>query len=265
MEDITAKSTGTPETKNNIQQEGNEGKYEEKEDKDQPIEPNMKKIFYTPKVRSNNYVPKRPIRPIIFDLYLCTKWYETSNGENGSNEEGIWSCLIIRQSQESINKKQTTFMLSGKEEKSNHVRIRLSAIIESIEWIIGSVEVHQRGLLEINIVCSDIFIVNLLRDWIRKWDKNEFNIENDPRPNKDLLVTLMAKIKDVKLEIRWQAEQTHELIPLINNIDNNINNANDTSNNKIDNMDQKNNEKNNGKDNGKDSENEKKISDVKII
>ncbi len=111
-------------------------------------------------------------------------------------------------------------MLSGSNQEKNHVRLRLLAMKECLIWITESVDMGQN--LEITIICSDVFIVNLIREWIRKWDKNGFNVDSDERPNKDLLQQIMVLIKNVKIDIRWSAMEANEMIPLTRNIENSI-------------------------------------------
>lgn len=173
----------------------------------------IKKIFYNPKDKNI-----RRCKPIIFDIYVCVKCQEIQGIERGS-----WCCLVIRQSLDNT-KKQTTYMLSGIEQESNHVKIRLLAIKEGLDWIINSLDKTIQTNIEINIICSDVFIVNLLRDWIKKWAKTNFLVDKEDRPNKDLLCEIMNKINDVKLDVKWRSEETNEMIPLLRTVETNIRN-----------------------------------------
>lgn len=172
-----------------------------------------KKLFYNPKDKNI-----RRCKPIIFDIYVCVKCQEIQGIERGS-----WCCLVIKQSLDNT-KKQTTYMLNGIEQEFNHVRIRLIAIKEGLDWIVSSLDKSTQTNIEINIICSDVFIVNLLRDWIKKWSKTNFLVDKEDRPNKDLLCEIMNKINNVKLDVKWQSEETNEMIPLLRTVEANIRN-----------------------------------------
>ena len=156
-------------------------------------------------------------KPIVFTLNSVIKYVDDDD-----EYKGCWCSLIIRQQQENHNEnypQQSTFMLTGTEFKTNHIRIRMIAIKESLDWIINSVDQKIQKNIEINITCCDIFIVNLLKEWIRKWAKNDFKIDKEDRPNKDILSQIYNLIKHTKIDIKWESEESNNLKPLQNKID----------------------------------------------
>lgn len=171
---------------------------------DQPVKKN---IFWVPKVND-----KKKIRPLIFDIYLCVKHIDIND-----QEVGAWSALVIKQSLEN-NKSQTTYMVSG-EDRDNHIKMRLNALKESIEWVTLSVSEELKKHLVLNIFSNDIYLVNVIRYWITKWENTNFNIEKEERPNKELLISIMEQIRNIKIEIKWKSEETNEMLPLKRNVE----------------------------------------------
>ena len=176
-----------------------------------------KNIFFDRK--SIKIAPKKP-KTMVFQIYLCCKYI--SSDDNA--DYGAWSSLIVQQPQDSFSKNDTsqTFMISGVESSNNHIRIRLIGVIESLNWVTAKIDPSNYSSVDLIFITNDIFISNLLREWIPKWKKNNFNISNDSenkRPHSDLLEQIASISTNINLNVNWQANETYEMSTLSNKVD----------------------------------------------
>ena len=178
-------------------------------------------IFFNRK--SLDHRKKKP-KPIVYQIYLCCKCVPLESTES-QLEKGAWCALIIKQLQDNSSTSydtQTACMLSGVQESSSHIRIRLNGLKESLDWITSNIEENQYSSIEANIVMNDIFVVNILREWIPKWEKSSFNMgENDSekRPNYDILNFIGKISTKINLGVKWQFDKSNEMITLSDKID----------------------------------------------
>jgi hypothetical protein len=217
---------------------------------EEAIEPANEKIVFFDR-RSLDCKKKKP-KPIVYQIYLCSRCKfvndtgstvgscnnleaSGSNKENipdpfastDSGEVGAWCALIVKRPQDvsgsSGSGLQTTYMLSGVERSHSHIRIRLRGVIESLNWITGNVPESQYPYIEATFVINDVFVVNTLREWLPKWRKNEFNMDvtsdERKRPNLDLLTEISNISSRINISVKWQIDQSNEMITLSEKID----------------------------------------------
>jgi hypothetical protein len=181
-----------------------------------------KNVFFTRK--SIDYTKKK--KPILYQIYLC---YRIEPIEDPSSDDsmdlGVWCALIIKQPQNvyMVDKNaQTTYMLNGSEKLNSNIRIRLIGLKEVLNWITFNLPEESYTSIDINFVCNDVFIVNLLREWLPKWHKNGFRIgkdDNRQRPNLDLLTEISNISTKINMTIKWQVEKSYEMVILSEKID----------------------------------------------
>ena len=174
-------------------------------------------------------------KPLVFYIYLCSN-YKTDQETN--LEIGAWCSLIIQQPQYPMstiskeiqlkqNNSNTTYLLSGSEKFNNHIRIRLLGVKESLEWITVNVDINNLSHVETVLISNDVFVVNMLREWIPKWNKNNFKLKTDDeqyRPNSDMLKAIANVSTKIKLSVKWQSEKSYEMIALSKKVDEILNN-----------------------------------------
>jgi hypothetical protein len=178
-------------------------------------------IFFN---RNNVNKSKSKPKPIVYNIFICTK-YKTSENINDDLCYGCWSFLCIQQPQDAHNnqqEKQTTYMVSNEEISKNHVHIRLLGIIEILKWITCNIDELQYPSVHANIVSNDVFVVNLLKEWIPKWHKNNFCInknDNEKRPNYVLLEQISNITSRINLSIKWEVEKSNNLLSVVKKVD----------------------------------------------
>ena len=121
------------------------------------------------------------------------KYILYTDGSCDNNKVGGWASIIL-------DKNENQFTISGKDENTTNNRMEMLAIIEGLNWIYSSVEQKYRKYITITLFSDSIYCVNTIKDWIRKWEKDE-SIET--RPNSDLLKQLLEILNKVKVEARW--------------------------------------------------------------
>ncbi len=142
---------------------------------------------------------KKKIRELKFTLY--------AHG-NQEDEVGGWATIIL-------DKHEQKTVLSGKEENINQNRIDMIAIIEGLNWIYCSVEPKYRKYVMVNLNCDNVFCVNIIKEWLDKWEEN---IES--RPNSDLLKTLIDLKQKMKINAMWTHKVSNEYSWSVNRISN---------------------------------------------
>lgn len=179
----------------------------------------QKTVFFDKKcVNKKKIKPK----PIVFYIYLCSKYIPT---EDSSNDLGAWSSLITKQTQETIVKtkeikNRSSYMLSSVL-YGNHIRMRLFGVKESLEWIVSSIPEDSIQYIEVNFTSNDVYIVNLLKEWIPKWAKTNFMKDDNEgqRPNSDLMIDIAKISEKIKMTLKWQNENNFEMVNLCKKVD----------------------------------------------
>lgn len=122
-----------------------------------------------------------------------------------NNDTGVWSFIYI-------DDKKDIFSLYGKDLSQDKNRIVLIPLIELLEWI--DEPGKKKNLL---LYTKSSYIVNCLNEWICKWIRTDFKIEDDKyRPNSDLLrkidvlrtnITITVKLLLVENEFSKQSDK----------------------------------------------------------
>ena len=172
---------------------------------------------------------KRKPKALVFHIYHCCKYGpEIPSGDSdeldGDGDTGAWCYLIVQQPQDSFNASatnaQTTYMVSAIDVNTNHVRIRLNGLLESLKWIVGADATEHS--IETVFISTDVFIVSILREWIPKWRRTNFRMgkgSDEKRPNSDLLEQISDLIVNMKLTVSWQDEYSNEMETISKKID----------------------------------------------
>jgi hypothetical protein len=182
---------------------------------------------------------KRRPKPIVYQVYLCSRCLEseprpTSNQVSSDSEDeaddnlapsdehtearcevGAWAALIQRCPQDNASAaKQTVYMASGIEEAETHIQIRLRGLKEVMLWITADVEPANWSYVEATLVSSDVFLVNLLREWLPRWARSDFALrtpQEAKRPHAEILSEIAAISTRIKLDVLWQPDHSHEM------------------------------------------------------
>lgn len=110
---------------------------------------------------------------------------------------------------------QKMYILSGDESGPCCVRLRISSVLECLQWIYNKDEV-----IEVNMWVNDIFVINMIRDWIPHWNKEERLKGNDvehvkdgdlPVANYDLVKQLFFYMTSMDLKINFMSEDTYDM------------------------------------------------------
>lgn len=177
----------------------------------------MQKTIFFDK-RNINKKKAKP-KPIVYHIYLCTKYNQLDE-----TDIGAWSSLIIKQPQDSVTKSKekhrSSYMLSCLL-CCNHIRIRLFGLKESLEWIISAIDEKHIPYVEVMFASNDVFLVNTLKEWIPKWSKNDFMKDDNEtkRPNHDILSDIAKISNNIKMNVRWINESSFEMINLSKKVD----------------------------------------------
>lgn len=143
---------------------------------------------------------KKKIRELKYNLYV-----------HGSQEENVggWASIIL-------NKHEQKTVLSGKEENlQNPNRIDLIGIIEGLKWIYLSVEPKYRKYITVNLICDNVYCVNIVKEWIDKW-KDDIEV----RPNNDLLKEIIELKTKININAKWVYKVANEYSWSVNRIAN---------------------------------------------
>lgn len=168
-----------------------------------------KNSFFNPKCLDKN---RRKPKLTIYQVFHCCKYIHTEN-----QDRGAWCSLIVRQPNYFSTKKESkhsSYMISCIENETNHIRIRLTSVLEVLKWIVT--EDDETVLIELVFSSTDVFIVNLLREWLDRWEKyfkRDIPDENDVGPpNQDLLKSIYLLVSKIKLStVKWQSEKSIEM------------------------------------------------------
>jgi hypothetical protein len=164
---------------------------------------------------------KRKPKPLVYDVFLYTKCDQVKDNDE---QYGAWSSLIVQNSLEfnsstkrdvdaQNSNKNMVFMLSGNEQNKHHVYIRLSSIKHTLEWIVQDIETSRYPFVEVVFTCNDIFLVNMLREWIPRWynKKSANSNSNAKRPYKEVIDDIAKISTNIKLLVKWSCEDNFDL------------------------------------------------------
>lgn len=142
---------------------------------------------------------KRP-KPIIFQIFLSSRYLEES-------QSGAWAVLIQRCPQEGMPMiGQTAYLVSGVENSIGNIEFRLRGLKEAMLWMTSTIEKENWPYIEATLMTSDIFLVNLLREWIPRWARKNFCLSansEEKRPHADLLKEISEISTVAKLNVEW--------------------------------------------------------------
>lgn len=187
-----------------------------------PAEQKVPSVFYR-----KNGKPVRKPRPIVYQIYLCCKCVENNTDEKmkdllkseGMDETkivGAWSADIFRPPQDTTNQhKRSSYSVSSLEQAEDHIQIRLAALKEIFHWITADVDQSMWPRISASIVSNDVFLVNLLREWLPKWHIQNYKIgktDEYERPNAEMLREIGNISTKIKLNSSWQVDTAHEMM-----------------------------------------------------
>lgn len=185
--------------------------------------PIVYQIHLSCKCRESNitYQAEKPARPIDLD---DKENVAPSDAECIKHfEKGAWASLIQRHPQDNNSTtRHTTYMISGNEESGSNIQIRMTGLKEVLKWITADVDSSNWPYVEAVLVSSDVFLVNLLREWLPRWARNDFSVNKSQeakRPNYELLSEIAAISTKIKLSVEWQSDNSHEMITISNKVD----------------------------------------------
>jgi hypothetical protein len=183
----------------------------------QDDQPRAHSVFYLKKDEK----PVRKPRPIVYQIYLCCRCAD-ENSENGKIN-GAWAADIFRPPQDTTSQnKRGSYSLSAVEEADSHLQIGLIALREIFKWITADVDQSAWSYISVSIMCSDIFIVNLLQEWLPVWHKQDYKITKTgehERPNVEMLREIGNVASHIKLDASWNVDTAKEMIAVRNNVD----------------------------------------------
>lgn len=154
----------------------------------------------------NSFMPEKSTRPhLVYHLNMCCKT---------DNDTGSWACSIHE------SNRSPPITLSGSD-TGNYQRIRIIGLRESFSYIFDSLKKEGINIsnidLEFLITSSDVFLVNLLREWIPLWYK-ETEVKKD-RLNGDLLDEIYNYTKGCKLSVKWRPDENVQIKPLFKKVE----------------------------------------------
>jgi|GEM_PF-4591030 hypothetical protein len=181
----------------------------------QEDQPRAHSVFHLKKEK-----PVRKPRPVVYQIYLCCRCAD-ENSKNGKIG-GAWAADIFRPPQDTTSQhKRGSYSLSAVEEADDHIQIGLAALREIFKWITADVEESAWSYISVSIMCSDIFIVNLLQEWLPAWHKQEYKISKTAehlRPNVEILREIGNITSRIKLSASWNVDTAKEMIAVRNNV-----------------------------------------------
>lgn len=158
---------------------------------------------------------KRP-KPIVYQIFLCSRCLEDSFSSSGTIERtGAWAVLIQRCPQEGMAVMgQTAYLVSRMEYSMSNIEVRLRGLKEAMMWMTSTIDKTNWPYIEATLMTSDIFLINLLREWLPKWSKKNYFLSGnseEKRPYADLL-TEIAEISTVaKISVEWQPDHSLQM------------------------------------------------------
>ena len=135
---------------------------------------------------------QKKIRDLKYTLY-------TYGVYDADKNKCAWSCVIVDRYDQKTN------ISCAEETMTDYKRAELTSIIEGIKWIYLTVTKSYRKYIKITLCSSNIFPVNILREYLDLW-KDDI----DTRPNSDLLKELILLKSKICLDIKWVSKSHNE-------------------------------------------------------
>jgi hypothetical protein len=149
---------------------------------------------------------KRP-KPIIYQIFLCSRCLEDNSRSSENQISGAWAVLIQRCPQDGMTGTgQTAYLVSGVEKAIGNIELRLRGLKEAMIWMSSSVDKANWPYIDATLLTSDIFLVNLLREWLPKWAKKNFSLSansTEKRPHAELLAEIAEVSTVAKVTVEW--------------------------------------------------------------
>ena len=133
---------------------------------------------------------KKKKRELKYSLY--------TNGRSENNIGG-WASIIL-------DKYEQKYIMSGKEKESSNNKMELYSIVEGLNWIYNSVEQKYRKYIKVIIYTDNVFCINIIREWLVKWENEGF----DNRPNSDILKNLSELYNKMSIDVKWVPKVLNE-------------------------------------------------------
>lgn len=156
---------------------------------------------------------KQKIKNIKYHITHCCR----TNIKDGT-EYGAW-CVLIKKTTNNpfslTEKTYNSYMLSSYMEKENHIIIRLNGICEILDWIHVQCSDIKSTVIDVELFSTDVYIVNLLREWIPKWASDNFS----RRPNEEIIKSMHKIISTINLTVSWQSDKSLEMDILSKKVD----------------------------------------------
>jgi hypothetical protein len=145
---------------------------------------------------------KKRLRQLKFSIYSRTF-------ENKNNSE-ICDYIIIITDRFDMKK-----IIKGNINMKNKEYCELYCILEGIKYIYNSVEQDYKKYIIIKMLSNNIFITNLLREWINIWSENNFINCNLPSDILYIIKDIYKYIIQFKTDIFWVTKTTDKITWLL--------------------------------------------------
>lgn len=123
----------------------------------------------------------------------------TDGSSLGNPGPGGWG-IVITSGDKAIHE------LGGYEKDTTNNRMELSAVIESLKYILKK---YQKDSVIIH--ADSTYVLGGVTTWIHNWEKNGWRTANKkPVLNKDLWQELIALVREFKGALSWQKVKGHD-------------------------------------------------------
>ncbi len=108
------------------------------------------------------------------------------------------------------NKKRTTIMNGYESENLDLNRISLIPFVEFLEWIKDD---NKESKKYINLHTNNLYLKSLITEWIDKWKKTQFKIDDQFRPNTDILkkIEYFKSIMNIQIKFIFKPEEEENI------------------------------------------------------
>jgi len=157
---------------------------------------------------------KRP-KPIVYQIFLCSRCLDDTFSSSGIERTGAWAVLIQKCPQEGMAVMgQTAYLVSKKEHSMGNIEVRLRGLKEAMMWMTSTIDRQNWPYIEATLITSDIFLINLLREWLPKWSRKNFQLSGnseEKRPYADLLAEIAEISTVAKINVEWRPDDSLQL------------------------------------------------------
>ena len=109
---------------------------------------------------------------------------------------------------------QTAYLVSKKERSMGNIEVRLRGLKEAMMWMTSTIDRQNWPYIEATLITSDIFLINLLREWLPKWSRKNFQLSGnseEKRPYADLLAEIAEISTVAKINVEWRPDDSLQL------------------------------------------------------